>query len=84
VPGQSPDQSIDLLVDAAAAGGQGVERQARAQRLRAVRGARADLPQRERMTIEASEDSSVRARFKADVTGEPDRQRDRRGTSASL
>ena len=61
-----------------------MERQARTQRLRAVRGARADLPQRERMTIEASGDRPVRARFKGDVSGEPGRQRYRRGTSASL
>ena len=61
-----------------------MQRQARAQRLRAVRSARADLPQRERMTIEGSYDRSVRARFKADVSGEPGRQRYRRGTSASL
>jgi hypothetical protein len=36
------------------------------------------------MTIEASDDRPVRARFKADVTGEPDRHRCRRSLSASL
>ena len=71
--GQSPDQSIDLLVEAAAAGGEGVERQTRAQRLHAVRRGRAELPQPDRMTINAGDDLSVRARFEGDVSGEPGR-----------
>ena len=48
-----------------------MERQARAQRLRAVRGRRAEVPQPERVTVEADDERSVRVRFEGDVTGEP-------------
>ena len=71
VPGQSPDQEIDLLVDVPAAGRKRGERQTRAQLLRAIRRAGAERSQADRIAIEAGDDFSVRARFERDVTDEP-------------
>ena len=47
------------------------ERQTRAQVLRAIRRAGAELSQADRMAIEAGDDFSVRVRFERDVTAEP-------------
>ena len=47
------------------------ERQTCAQVLRALRRARAELSQADRMAIEAGGDTSVRVRFERDVTAEP-------------
>ena len=63
VPGQSPDQPIDLLVDGPAAGCERGERQTRAQLLRTIRRAGAERSQVERIAVEASDDVSVGARF---------------------
>ena len=45
------------------------ERQTYAQFLRAIRGARAERSQADRIAIEAGDDFSVRVRFERDVTG---------------
>ena len=71
VSGQSPDQELNLLVDAPALGRKRAERQTRAQVLRAIRRAGAELSQAHRMAIEAGDDVSVRARFERDVSAEP-------------
>ena len=47
------------------------ERQTCAQILRAIRGARAELSQADRIAIEAGDDFSARVRFERDVTAEP-------------
>ena len=71
MPGQSPDQKIDFLVDGPAAGRKRTERKTRPQVLRAIRCARAELSQADRMAIEAGGNVSVRVRFERDVTAEP-------------
>ncbi len=62
---------MNLLVDAAAAGRKRAERQTPAQVLRAIRRARAELSQADRMAVEAGGDVSVRMRFERDMTEEP-------------
>ena len=56
MPGQSPDQWIDLLVDGPAAGSQRGERQTRAQLLRTLRRAGAERSEVDRIAIEVSEE----------------------------
>ena len=63
--GQSPDQQIDLLVDVSAAGGKRGKWQTRAQVLRAIRRARAELSQADRIALETGGDFAVRARLRA-------------------
>ena len=60
------------------------ERQTRAQVLRAIRRAGAELSQADRMAIEAGDDVSVRARFERDVSAEPGGESCRRSSSPSL
>ncbi len=62
---------MNLLVDAPAVGRKRAERQPHAQALRAIRRARAELSQADRVAIEAGDDVSVRVRFERDVTAEP-------------
>ena len=69
VPGQSPDQEIESPCRCCGrrtqttASGRPVRRL-----LRAIRRARAELSQADRMTIEAGDDASVRTRFERDVS----------------
>ena len=58
----------NLFVDVSPAGRERAERQTNAQLLRAIRSARAELSQADRMTIEAGGDFSVRVRFERDVS----------------
>ena len=60
------------------------ERQTRAQVLRAIRRAGAELSQADRIAIEAGDDFSVRVRFERDVTAEPGGKSCRRSPSPSL
>src|SRR5262249_31468793 len=63
VSGQSPDQPMNVLVDAAAAGRKRAERHTRAQLLAALSRARAECSQAHRVTVEAGDDFSPGARF---------------------
>ena len=60
-----------------------LEWQTYAQFLRAIRRARAERSQADRIAIEAGDDFSVRVRFEPDVTAEPGGNRCRRGRSHS-
>jgi len=71
-PGQSPDQQIDFLVDAAVRRKRG-ERQACSKRLRAGRRLGAEFSQTDRIAVEVGDDISVRLRFERDVTDQPGR-----------
>ena len=62
---------MNLLVDAPAAGRKRAKWQTRAQALRAIRRARAEFSQADRMAVEAGDDFSVRARFERHLTAEP-------------
>jgi hypothetical protein len=62
---------MNLLVDAPAAGRKRTKRQTHAQALRAIRRARAELSQADRLGIEAGDDFPVRARLEGDMTTEP-------------
>jgi hypothetical protein len=62
---------MNLLVDVPAIGRKRAGWQTHAQVLRAIRRARAELSQVDRMAIEAGDDFSVRVRFERDVTAEP-------------
>ena len=62
---------MNLLVDAPVVGRKRAERQTHAQILRAIRCARAELSQADRMGTEAGDDFAVRVRFERDVTAEP-------------
>ncbi len=75
---------MNLLVDVPAAGRKRGEWQTNAQLLRAIRRARAELSQADRMAIEAGDDFSVRVRFKRDMTAEPGGNSCRRGPSPSF
>jgi hypothetical protein len=84
VSGQAADQSINVLVGAAAAGHKRAQRQTCAELLRAIRGGCAELSQANRMPSEAGTDRSVRVHLQPDVRTEPGRQRCRCSSSASL
>jgi len=84
VPSQSPDQKANFFVDVPTCGRKRTERQTYSQVLRAIRRARAECSQADRIATEAGDDFSVRAHFKPDVTGEPGGNRRRRGRSHSL
>ena len=60
------------------------ERQTCAQILRAIRRARAELSQADRIAVEAGDDISVRMRFERDVTAEPGGNGCRRGRRPRL
>jgi hypothetical protein len=59
---------MNLLVDAASVGLERSGWQTHVQVLRAIRHARAERSQADRMAIEAGDDSSLRVRFERDVT----------------
>ena len=62
---------MSLFVDVAPVGRNRAERQTRAQVLRAIRRTCAELSQGNRISIEAGDDVSARARFERDVIAEP-------------
>ena len=62
---------MNFLIAAAAPGRKRAQREPGAQILRAIRRARAELPQRERMTIDAGGDGPVQVCFKRGATPQP-------------
>ena len=82
--GQAPDQELNLLVDGPAARRKRGERQTRAQVLRLLRHARAELSEADRMAVDAGNDVSVRARLEGDVADEAGGQSRRRRRLPSL
>ena len=84
LPGQTLDQSMNLLVDAPPAGLEGGEWQTHSQVLRALSYARAERSQADRIAIEMGDDFSVLVRFERDVTAEPGGDSQRRSPSPSL
>jgi hypothetical protein len=73
VPGQSPDQQVNLFFDASAFRCKRAKRQTPAQLLRASRRTCAELPKTHRIAAEAGDDVSIRARLERDVSAEPGR-----------
>src|SRR5262249_20203503 len=71
MPGQSPDQYVNLLVDVPATGRKRGEWQTNAQFLCASRRARAERSQIDRMATEASDDMSACVRLERDMAVEP-------------
>lgn len=71
VPGQSPDQQIDLFVAVSFAGCERRQRQTLAQVLHALGGAGAEGSQADRTATETGGDFSVRLHFECHVAVEP-------------